>query len=194
MDWYLFSPLIIKDQDLPADHARWLKRAEQLMPEVHANRRHQWAYGRVALMEAFRARGLELSLHIEFTGFQQVRDFPQWRFSLSHTVGHAAALVVPEKIGRGVGLDIELSSRQVNQGVQERMHHAGDDGHLSPIQLWSVKEAAYKTLPHVIQQSIWLKSIIVNGAGFRVDGHPQLRGHWKQQPHSELIVMMAQVT
>ena len=169
-----------------------MARSFEILKDVHTNRRKQWASGRVALTEAFRARGVEIDLlKCHFEGHQKIKELPEWRFSLSNIQGFAGALVVPEKQNSGLGLDIESATRVVKDEVLKRITHGQDIKSYSTIEKWCVKEAAYKSLPNEIQKNIWLNNISVLESTFQVDGYAEIIGHWKQQPHSELVIVMA---
>lgn len=169
-----------------------MERSFDFLKDVHINRRKQWASGRVALSEAFRARGVQVDLlKCHFEGHQKIQELPEWRFSLSNMPGFAGALVVPDEPQRGLGFDIESAKRVVKDEVLKRITHSRDIKSYSTIEKWCVKEAAYKTLPSEIQKKIWLNNISVQENLFQVDGYAEIIGHWRQQPHSELVVVMA---
>ncbi len=185
---------IIQHNEFPELQKLWLERAWVLMPVAHVNRHRQWASGRVALSLALKDLGLEINLlQAKFLDHQSILELPKWKFSLSHTDSFAAAWLLPKSPHAGMGLDIEDNDRVVPYGVSERMKNAGDSAALSPLELWCIKEAAYKTLLPELQESLWLKSIVVKERTFTIDGWEQFKGEWQKVEHPGLIVIQAQV-
>lgn len=175
-------PVIIATGEHPEREAQWLARAQESMPDVHPRRQAEWALGRVAWELAMAAQGLEDPAPV-WRGHQRVEG-SALRFSLSHTKGHAGAWA-----GHflGMGLDIEARTRMIAGEIQERMAHSDDIG-LAPLELWCLKEAAYKALPKEIQERIWLNSIAIRETSFYVMG---MEGHWDLPAHSAMTVARA---
>lgn len=166
----------------------WLKRARREMPEAHTKRQHEWALAREALQGAMLIPGAELNVESAvFVGFQQVEQFPDWRFSLTHTDGWAACWAIPQCELKGIGLDIELKTRQISSEISERIAHE-DDVSLDPLQLWAIKEAAYKTFSPADQQGLWLKDVSVGPESFELAG---VTGRWQCDAHKDLWVIKA---
>lgn len=175
-------PTLVSTNQHPVQESFWLAEAKRIMPDVHPNRQIEWALGRVAWEVSMRQHGRPTS-HVEWVGFQQIANSPV-RFSISHTTGWAGAWITTFE---GVGLDIELKTREMSADVQKRMKHAADMK-LTPLELWTVKEAAYKSLPKELQEKIWLNSIAVTDGVFEVE---DLKGEWQMHPHGELVVAKA---
>lgn len=177
--------VILKEGEFPLLEAIWKKKAEKTMESLHPNRRQEWVNGRVALTEAFRKCGVSITPEDEFDGYQRIKRLPDFVFSISHTPGFAGAVVYKGK--QNPGLDIEKRDREVSQQIRERFSHP-EDGQFHPLLLWSVKEAAYKTLPPEIQEKIWLQSIRVKDGSFSGEG---FFGSWKEIAHPELVIVEA---
>jgi 4'-phosphopantetheinyl transferase EntD len=177
--------VITRVAEFPLLEAIWNKKAEATMKDLHANRKKEWVNGRVALTEAFRRLGISITPEDEFEGYQRIKRLPDFVFSISHTPGFAGALVM--KGNFHPGLDIEKREREVSDQILERFSHPEDEK-LHPLLMWSVKEAAYKTLPSEIQEKIWLQSIRVRDGSFSGDG---FFGSWKELAHPELVVVEA---
>jgi 4'-phosphopantetheinyl transferase EntD len=175
-------PTIVFRNQHPTQEAFWLAQAKRLFPDAHPNRQMEWALGRVAWEVSMRQHGRPTS-HVEWVGHQQIAHSPV-RFSISHTAGWAGAWITTFD---GVGLDIELRSRMVSPEIERRIHHARDMA-LTPLELWTVKEAVYKSLPRELQEKIWLNSIAVTDGEFEAQG---MRGAWQLHPHEELTVAKA---
>lgn len=177
--------VIVREGEFPLIEAIWNRKAEEVMKELHPNRRKEWVNGRVALTVAFQKHGQSITPADEFQGYHQLTRLPEYQFSLSHTPGFAGALVM--KGQHSPGLDIEKRDREVTDQVRERFSHPEDEK-FHPLLLWSVKEAAYKTLPTDIQEKIWLQSIRVRDGSFSGDG---FFGSWKEIAHEKLVIVEA---
>jgi 4'-phosphopantetheinyl transferase EntD len=178
----MHPPIIIATGEHLEREAQWLERARETMPDVHPRRQLEWALGRVAWELAMAAQGF-VDPTAQWRGHQRVEG-SALRFSLSHTKGYAGAWVGQHV---GMGLDIESRTRAISEEIQTRMAHA-EDLTLAPLELWCLKEAAYKSLPAEIQQRIWLNSIAIKATSFEAMG---MEGRWDLHPHEGLIVARA---
>ncbi len=102
------------------------------------------------------------------------------RISVSHGAGRAAVAVR----GHGAaGVDIEAPREQLRR-VESRIRHAKDSSTLSPLELWTAKEATFKaagietlTLPHIAVREGGVAEIYPAGAAeawgkrFRISYH-----------------------
>lgn len=168
----------------------WHALAIARMGDVHANRRQEWALARAALSLAFSKHGVSLRPeHCVFKGHHELTQFPQWRFSLSHTKDAAAAWLAPTNTVRGLGLDIEYKDRKVSASVKARLAHP-EDMPLPTLELWSLKEAAYKAIPAMAQENIWLNRIKISPGQFELTDSP-FRGQWETSLDGELLVSKA---
>ena len=186
----LFSrrPLIIKaDNSMGFD--KWLKLAREKLPGVHPGRHNEWALSRWALDQQLRSEAGLIAFGKEFDGFHHLRGIPEWTFSLSHSKEWGGAWLVKTQDGLGIGLDIEYKDRKISHEVFQRMNNP-DDINIDLVTQWAVKEAAYKSLPKEIQDSLWLNSIKVKRGTFEVRGH-SVKGEWTTFPHDQLIVAAA---
>lgn len=177
--------VIMREGEFPLLHAIWNKKAEATMGDLHPNRRKEWVNGRVALTEAFRKHGISITPEDEFNGYHKISRLPDYVFSISHTPGFAGAIVM--KGNHHPGLDIEKRDREVSDKIHDRFSHPEDEK-FHPLLLWSVKEAAYKTLSEEIQKKIWLQGIRVKDGSFSGEG---FMGSWKESAHSELVIVEA---
>jgi 4'-phosphopantetheinyl transferase EntD len=177
--------IIIKSGENPDLEKLWMEKAQAKMSRFHPNRQKEWVNGRVALTLAFKSLSIDITPASEFLGYQQIKGHEEFFFSISHTGEWAGALLV--KGIKNPGLDIENKTREIDENVLERFSHPGDHT-LEALLLWSVKEAAYKTLPKEIQEKIWLQSIQVGAGTFSGEG---FSGHWRQCEHPELMIVEA---
>lgn len=177
--------MIIKAGDNPELENLWMEKAQKQMARFHPNRLKEWVNGRVALTIAFRNLNINITPEVQMLGYQKIRGHEDFTFSISHTPGWAGALVVSGDLQPG--LDIESLDREINENVLERFSHPGDEK-LSPLVLWSAKEASYKALPQSIQEKIWLQSIQISHQTFSGEG---FSGEWAQIPHPDLVIVEA---
>ena len=177
--------IIIRAGENPELEKMWMEKAQKAMARFHPNRLTEWVNGRVALTIAFRQAGISISPQNEFSGYQTIKGFEEYSFSISHTPGWAGALLI--KGNQQPGLDLESKDREVDENVLERFSHP-DDHNLDGLLLWSAKEAAYKTLPKEIQEKIWLQSIQIGAGTFSGEG---FSGTWERVKHTELVIVEA---
>lgn len=88
-------------------------------------------------------------------------------FSLSHTrgaalVGAAASLKFEgAKLAAGIGADLESVERKISEAAHKRIVNGGMDSQVPALNLWSLKEAAYKAHPD--NENLLLRDFIVTG-------------------------------
>ena len=186
------SDLVLLDWASAPLQAReaWHHEAIKRMPQVHANRQKEWALARLCLGEALAQHGIRITpASCVFKGHHELTHLPAWRFSLSHTQDRAAAWLMPSAQVRGLGLDIERTERKVPAQIKARLAHPQDIT-LPALELWALKEAAYKALPAIAQEGIWLNRLIMGDGTFLLEGSP-FRGSWGLQRREGLLVAQA---
>lgn len=183
--------VILKWDEAPHDiRDAWYAVASKRMSDVHENRKKEWALARTALAICLSHHQITLDPHhTVFKNHHEMTHLPHWRFSLSHTKDRASAWLLPKNECRGMGVDIELKNRPVPANVKTRLSHPADEIS-DPLTLWSLKEAAYKALPSLAQENIWLNRIIIRQNQFELADSP-FQGTWKQEHSGDLIVSYA---
>ena len=132
----------------------WFTLAQERLSNFHINRQKEWALARVCLSLCFAEHDIDLKPSSAiFKNFHELAHLPHWRFSLSHTKDYAAAWLEPAASMRGMGLDIELTTRKVPEHVKSKILNEGDIS-VSLLEMWSIKDAAYKALPELAQTDI----------------------------------------
>jgi phosphopantetheinyl transferase (holo-ACP synthase) len=117
-----------------------------LHSDVHIDRKNGFLLSRQALLLALSEQGIEISIgSLVLTSFSEIKGLQQFTISLSHTKTAGAALVADRKKFRSVGIDIEQEERLVKDSIKERITHPLDIN-LRNIELWCLKEAAFKAL------------------------------------------------
>lgn len=168
----------------------WRDEALKRMPDVHKNRIAEWALARLALAQCFAEQGINLiPRECVFKDHQTIASLSTWRFSLSHSKDVAAAWLEPAAKYRGLGLDVELRDRKVPPQVKARLQHPLDLA-MKDLELWSLKEAAYKALPPLAQQDIWLNRLIISDQTFTLENSP-FRGAWSLFQEAEVVIAKA---
>lgn len=114
--------------------------------DVHADRKNGFILSRMALLSALEEAGVRASpKEMILTDYSQLKQYPQFTVSLSHTKGFGASLIADKKTYLSVGIDIEQEARPVKDMIIERISNPGDL-RLRNIELWCLKEAAFKAL------------------------------------------------
>ncbi|MBY0518376.1 MAG: hypothetical protein K2P81_15810 [Bacteriovoracaceae bacterium] len=168
----------------------WLNEAISRMPQVHANRQREWALARICLARAFEKHSIKLDpRNCIFKSHHELAHLPAWRFSLSHTKDLACAWLEPSNLFRGLGVDIEFVNRAVPSQVKSRLAHKTDTK-IPTLELWSLKEAAYKALPALAQSDIWLNRIIIHQGRFELESSP-FHGLWTLEKDDRCIIARA---
>jgi 4'-phosphopantetheinyl transferase EntD len=183
--------IILRTETADAEQfALWHNEAQKRMPDVHANRKIEWALARMALAQTLALHGMKLTpSQCLFKGHHELTHLPQWRFSLSHTKDVAAAWLMPAARVRGLGLDIEFKDRKVPPQVKARLAHKNDTV-LPALQLWALKEAAFKALPTLAQNDVWLNRLIIAEKSFELENSPFV-GEWELTEESDLFIARA---
>lgn len=105
---------------------------------------------------------LEIERHLHLKGS------PEILVSLSHTKGVGGAVSGPAGHDQlSIGIDLEWEDRQVKMGMEKFYLNDEDDrGNYTELELWSLKEAAFKSISPLLQnwpykrfvlKHIWIK-------------------------------------
>lgn len=114
--------------------------------EIHSDRKKGFLYSREALRECLKVMHLNPEINqLRLSDYSTLTNYPQFTVSLSHTKDSGAALVGDRNTFRSLGIDIEQEERVVKDMIIERITHP-DDLRLRNIELWCLKEAAFKAL------------------------------------------------
>lgn len=104
-------------------------------------------YSRLCLKKALLEIGLKLSWdEFQFNENYRLKKYPHLPISISHTKKKSIAVLGVHKSISSVGVDIEEESRIVKPKVLERVKNDSDILCLSPLDIWLLKESAYKCL------------------------------------------------
>jgi 4'-phosphopantetheinyl transferase EntD len=184
--------LIVTSQEVePKLVQEWWQLAHKRMPHVHENRKIEWALSRSALSMMLGKLGYFFSPgELVFKGYHQLENLPLLRYSLSHSKNFAAVMVGHGHRVSTLGIDVEMKHRQIAPAIVQKLAHP-EDVALTPLETWALKEAAFKALPEMAQEGIWLNSICLQEKQqFRLDKSP-FKGKWALSEERELLVAKA---
>lgn len=125
----------------------WEKLVMSQFPEgLHPRRKEGFLLARSSLRDCLRLVQLDCPIQsLALKDFSLLEILPQFTISLSHTDKCGAAFIALRKDFRSIGIDIEHEERIVKPSVIERIKNPRDIN-LREIELWCLKEAAFKTL------------------------------------------------
>ncbi|HVK59930.1 MAG TPA: hypothetical protein VM432_00210 [Bdellovibrionales bacterium] len=176
-----------------AEHADLI--AEWPLPDelksANPKRQTEWRLGRLALQKAFAQLRIDVSPEeMIFDGHQALLLVPGFRFSISHTDDAALVWLADEDECKGVGVDLEPRDRAISDAVYKKLLHTLDRSTLSPIQLWSAKEACFKSVSLENQAELVIAKIFVEGERFQTDDLVS-GGQWRQFEDSQYLYSFA---
>lgn len=159
---------------------------------VHPSRQKGFCFARQALRDCLSFLGSNLTiaqLHLE--NYRSLRDFPELTLSISHTASWGAAVVASSKDYLSVGIDIEPTERVVKEAILKRVSHPLDSS-LRPIEIWSLKEAAFKALMNTgrYERNEEFSSILISKMGW---SHPSshISGDWEIKVEEGMVIALA---
>jgi 4'-phosphopantetheinyl transferase EntD len=113
---------------------------------LHPDRLNGFLLSREALLQCLQELGHSPSpLQLLLNNERALLNFPQYAISLTHCKVAGAAVVVGKNKFKSVGIDIEQETREVKENIFNRIAHP-QDASLRKIELWCLKEAAFKCL------------------------------------------------
>lgn len=159
---------------------------------AHVDRKNEWTFSREVLRRAFENAGVKFDLSLFDTeNKQKLEGLDEWSFSVSHTDGISVAWVAKSSDVLGLGVDVELSGRTLSRAASERLVNSSDT--IAPgIELWSVKEAAYKAFYLTgLQEKLSIKDIVINQGTFSALG---VSGFWQQSYKDRYLISFAWIS
>lgn len=151
--------------------------------EFHQSLKNGFVNSRTALktllnQEDFAVSDLKIDLILQ--NYRELPSYPQFFTSLSHTKGIGAAVIALRSEVQGIGIDIEWADRELKSGTEKFYVNKWDQHQLSPIELWTAKEAAFKALSPLgtFPGTLVLSKIIVRETQFFTEEEPHLIGNF----------------
>lgn len=183
---------LTKNLTLPLDPA-WDRLAElALGKEVHQDRKTGFILSRMALKNALKAQGINLSVdELLLSNYHQLHHSPDLTLSLSHTKHYGAALIGKRKDFLSLGVDVEHEERLVKESIKERIAHP-EDASLRNIELWCLKEAAFKALMNTgrFEKPLEFSSIEIGDHQW-LHSPSGLAGEWRLEKIDQAMLAMA---
>jgi phosphopantetheinyl transferase (holo-ACP synthase) len=113
----------------------------------------------------------------------RLKNFPNIIVSLSHSGEIGAAIAGLESVYNGLGIDIESQQREIKKGMEKYYLNLHDED-MPLLNLWCLKEAAFKALSPIINEypfdttknRFLLKNIWIKDNQFGLVGHKQIIG------------------
>ncbi len=170
--------------------------------EVHISASNDaYTNSRMALKHLLEKEGhqiVDLSVDLTLLDFQNLPKFPEYLTSLSHTKGAGAAVLAHKKDYQSLGIDIEWSNRILKEGTQKFFRHPKDSIYENDLELWTMKEAAFKSLsPLGFPGVLVLSKIIIQEGVFWTNERKELRGKVSTQKltfdNRELSIAIAKI-
>ncbi|HLE12463.1 MAG TPA: 4'-phosphopantetheinyl transferase superfamily protein [Bacteriovoracaceae bacterium] len=123
---------------------------------------NSWIASRIALKKCLSEYlGLQLELDIKLpddfellslANYSKLINFPAVNISISHTKNIGAACCNGSARHIGVGIDIELAQRKISSGIERKAINPADNSSANLLEIWSMKEAAFKALDPIKEQ------------------------------------------
>lgn len=141
----------------------------------------------------------DLKADLELLNYQNLKKFPDYVLSLSHTRGAGAAVLAHRQDVASLGIDIEWSDRVLKEEASRFYRHPEDSHYDNKLELWTMKEAAFKALsPRGYPGVLVLSKIIIQDGVFFTKEQPELKGvvqtYQASTPEKNLWVAIAYTT
>jgi phosphopantetheinyl transferase (holo-ACP synthase) len=142
---------------------------------------------------------LDLSADLELVNYHNLKKFPDLLVSLSHTKGAGAAVVASKEYYVSLGIDIEWCARVMKKEAERFFRNSQDSIYENNLELWTMKEAAFKALsPLGFPGVLVLSKIIIQNGRFWTDELPERKGEVttsvKSFDNKKLCVSIALIT
>ncbi len=142
--------------------------------QMHLERMRSSLSARFALLKAFQKVGQKVDWQdLASMSHSQLPHLKEFYFSLSHTLnkeglGVAGAYLVQRN--SPIGLDLEWADREMKDRASDYFARPEDTGNYTPLEIWCLKEAAFKASSALFTSSLVLKDLWIKQQDF---GHHQ---------------------
>ena len=136
---------------------------------------------RLALIKALKMPEVQSYSDIEILNHHHLVKFPELAVSVTHTNSLAGAVVADRSLIESIGVDLEAVDRDFKPGILKFFLRPEDEIE-APLQLWCIKEAAFKAISPLYKEEkqLVLKDIIVKSDGsFHLDSLDTICGYYK---------------
>lgn len=142
--------------------------------QMHLERMKSSLSARFALLQAFQKIGQTVGWKdLASMSHDRLPHLKEFYFSLSHTLSKDGNGVAGAFLVKGpcpVGLDLEWASREMKEGATDYFTRSEDKGPYSQLEMWCLKEAAFKASSSLFPASLILKDLWIDQNYF---GHHQ---------------------
>lgn len=140
----------------------------------------------------------DLKADLELVNYQNLKNYPDFVLSLSHTKGAGAAVLGKKAEVQSLGIDIEWSDRNLKDEAGRFYKNPEDSVYENKLELWTMKEAAFKALsPLGYPGVLVLSKIVIQDGEFFTKERPEIKGrvttHLKNLDSKKLWVAIAVV-
>lgn len=151
----------------------------------------EFASSRSLLKKAFYQNNLSLNpLDIDYKS-----KILGHKWSLSHTKGASVFFLLPEEFDvtiQSIGIDIESRSRSIPKILHDKFLNT-EDLFIEKLNLWVIKEAAYKAISNYYKNNFDLIDIVVKNGAFYLKNDPSVKGKFFLTYKDEFIISTALV-
>lgn len=167
----------IYDKFLPTEQHVYMKITHEVQI---SDTKDTFTNSREALKRLLEKEGHQIHVlkqDLELVNFQNLKHFPQYLTSISHTRGAGASLLALKKDYLALGIDIEWSTRVMKSEARRFFRHPEDSLYQNDLELWTMKEAAFKALATQDYPGVLvLSKIIIQDGIFWSKERPELKG------------------
>jgi 4'-phosphopantetheinyl transferase EntD len=160
--------------------------------KVHPDRKHGFLLARQALLDALHEAGENFPISkLQIENHNKIKESDSFTLSLSHTAEWGAAILATRDEYKSVGIDIEHEKRAVKDLIISRIAHPEDE-RLRNIELWCLKEAAFKALMNsgYFDKPLEFSSIKIGDKKW-FHSPSNLSGEWELEVINSIIVARA---
>ena len=127
-------------------------------------RQNEWMVSRWVLLNLLSDQGLNLPWSsLGEVGLRHLTiGYQNWDVSISHSEDLGGAWLCERQASQQIGYDLETKFRSLSPLLESKIRR-DDDLRLSAIHLWSLKEAIFKSLPHLLQIKVSPIDIWIQG-------------------------------
>ena len=173
------------------NEGEWKSLSDRVLgPDIHPERRETFCFAREALRLALCEYDYKVEIpDLVLSGYHSLAKFPELTFSLSHTRKTGVALLGRTKDFHSLGVDVERSDRAVKDSLRDKICHPDDEAKLRNIELWVLKEAAFKCLSNsgLYSQQPLYTDLKVSGSSWQ-HSPSGIKGECELTLHDHLIL------
>ncbi len=148
-------------------------------------------HSRMAIIHALQDIGISANFsELEILNNHHLKDFPETLISISHTDDFASVYLAQTNKYKSIGIDIEKINRQMKFGANRFFDNQQDQTNLSQLEVWCVKEAAFKAISPLWDEQLVLSNIWIKDNKFGIETDRAL-GLFKKIPHTNVHCFVA---